>query len=157
MPASPTNAAHHTAHDTANDAARRACEEVVVRFTAHFDAREHEQMEQYFATDGVWSRRDGDIRGIEQLRASMAKRASNNVVRHVISNLRSQLLSADRAVVDCYVTVFRHVFADGEKSPAPMGLPFVMGSYRDELVRQTSGEWKISDRQSSIDFASKQS
>lgn len=138
-----------------DDTARRACEEAVIRFTAHFDAREHEQMEQYFATDALWSRRDGDIRGIEQLRATMAKRGSNNIVRHVITNLRTQLLSPERAVVDCYVTVFRHVFAEGEKPPAPMGLPFVMGSYRDELVRQKSGDWMISKRHSSIDFASK--
>jgi hypothetical protein len=142
--------------DAANEFARRACEDVVIRFTAHFDAREHAQMEEYFATDGLWSRRDGDIRGIEQLRASMAKRASNSVVRHVITNMRTELLSPERAVVDSYVTVFRHVFAEGENPPAPMGPISVMGRYRDELVRQQSGEWMISERHSSIDFESRQ-
>jgi hypothetical protein len=144
--------------DSAADAlVRRACEDVVIRFMAHFDAREHEEMEQYFAADALWSRRDGDIRGIEQLRASMAQRAPNSVVRHVITNMRTQLTSQDHAVVDSYVTVFRHVFAEGGRPPAPMGPVSVMGRYRDELVRQPDGAWVIRERHSSIDFASKPS
>src|SRR5690606_32881458 len=98
---------------------RRACEDVVHRFSAHFDAFEHEEMERYFAPDARWARHDGDIRGLGQLRERMARRPTNTVVRHVITNLRTTMLSPDRAEVESYVLVFRHQFQEGEEPPAP--------------------------------------
>ncbi|SRR5690606_13912412 len=133
---------------------RLACEDVVLRFTAHFDAFEHEEMERYFAPDALWARHDGDICGLNDLRERMARRPANAIVRHMMTNLRTTLLSPGHAVVESYVLVFRHQFPEGGKPPAPLGVPTVMGRYHDRLVR-LDGAWKIMERRSTIDFASK--
>lgn len=130
----------------------KCCEDAILRFTAHFDAGQYREMERYFSVDGIWKRRDGDIEGIEQLRVQMAKRKPDRVMRHVISNVRTTLHSADHATVDSYVTLYMHVYGD-QPAPvqAPLGGPVVVGRYKDEM-RRIDGCWKIQVRQPVHDF-----
>jgi hypothetical protein len=125
-------------------------EDVVIRFTACFDAHDIEGMAQLLADTGVWKRPDGDITGIAELRAFMSRRSSRVFTRHVISNIRATFEN-ESAVVDSYVTVYRHDFADQPALPAPLDGPDVVGRYRDILVNET-GTWKLSVRESIVEF-----
>jgi hypothetical protein len=128
-----------------------ACERVVVRFSAHFDAGEVAAMLKLFARDGVWKRADGDIHGVEQRRAFMERRPPGIFARHVLSNFRTAIVDADHAVVDCYIVVYRYDFADQPVLPAPLESPDLMGTYHTTLVRE-SGAWKIASHAATIEF-----
>ncbi len=125
-------------------------EDVVIRFTACFDAHDIEGMVQLFADTGVWVRPDGDVAGIGALRTFMDHRPAGVFTRHVISNMRSTVAN-DRAVVESYVTVYRHDFAGQPALPAPLSGPDVVGRYRDVLVNE-NGTWKLLLRESIIEF-----
>ena len=127
------------------------CQETVIRFTSHFDAGEHAAMEDYFAPDGVWRRADGDVVGLEQLRAFLARRGTALLARHLLSNLRTTVHANDRATVDSYVTAYRAVAPAAPGTAVALGLPFLLGRYRDELVLE-AGQWRIARRELVVDF-----
>lgn len=129
-----------------------ACQDVVIRFTSHFDAQEYGAMEQYFAPDGVWKRGDGDLTGIAGLREGLLRRSPHILVRHLLSNLRTQLLTPDDAVVDAYFVAYReHRSGLNTAVPAPLTQPVLIGRYSDKLRRYPEG-WRIYFRQAQIDF-----
>ncbi|MEO7242220.1 MAG: nuclear transport factor 2 family protein [Variovorax sp.] len=124
-----------------------ACQDAVLRFTAHFDNGEYREMEIFFAPHGIWKRPDGDIVGIAAMRERMAALKNDWVMRHVITNLRTSVIDADHAHVDSYFTVYMHVFgSEPVTRPAPLSGPASVGRYHDELVR-VDGAWKIALRQ----------
>lgn len=127
------------------------CTDVVLRFTAAFDDGDLARMQRHFAPDGVWQRHDGAVQGHDGLAALMAGRPAGIFVRHVLSNLRTELLSPAQAVVDAYVTVYRHDFPGAKALPAPLPGPDTVARYRDTLQLQ-DGAWRIARRQVSIDF-----
>ena len=129
------------------------CERAVIGFTVAFDLGDLDRMVQLFAADGVWHRRDGAISGVDQLRQFMQVRSPTLLVRHVLSNLSTTLLSDSHAVVDSYVTVYRHDGAQGSAAPrpAPLHSPNLVGRFRDE-VRRTEHGWQLSSRAVTIDF-----
>lgn len=129
----------------------RQCELVVVAFTTAFDAGDHEEMMRNMAPDGIWKRLDGEIRGHEALTAFMADRPEGLLVRHVLSNMRTHLSSATRAVVHSYVTAYRHESSRRLNAPAPLVGPHVVGRYRDELCL-VDGSWKLACRHVYVDF-----
>ena len=131
-----------------------ACERAVLEFTHGFDLGDFDAMARHFAPDGVWQRHDGDLVGLEALARFMRARHPGLFVRHVLSNLRTTVLSEDRAVVDSYVTVYRCDFADAPRLPAPLAGPNVVGRYRDELTRNACG-WQLARREVRIDFKQK--
>lgn len=128
-----------------------ACEQAVLAFTHGFDLNDIDTMARHFAPDGVWKRHDGDLVGIDALRRFMQARDPRIFVRHVLTNLRTVLLPGDQAVVDSYVTVYRHDFAGAPQRPAPLAGPNVMGRYRDQLALGEVG-WQLVQREVQIDF-----
>lgn len=140
-----------TACASTDIATQLACQETVLRFTAHFDAQEYDLMEGYFSADGIWRRLEGDVVGLEGLRQFLASRPPNIFVRHLISNLRTTVLSVGQAQVDSYLVAYRHDFSGPPQLPAPLDSPLLIGRYQDEL-RQVDGTWKIQVRQVHIDF-----
>lgn len=129
----------------------RECEDVVIRFTTHFDAQQYAEMEQYFAADGVWRRKDGDLVGIEGLRAGLQKRDRSVIVRHLLTNMRTTRISYQRAVVESYFVAYREVRKSDATGSLPLPSPVLIGRYADELSL-VDGEWKISFRQAQVDF-----
>ncbi|AJC22887.1 nuclear transport factor 2 family protein [Pandoraea pulmonicola] len=127
------------------------CQWVVIDFTAAFDDGNHEEMVRNMAPDGIWKRADGEIRGHDALRTFMARRPAGLLVRHVLSNLRTRLVSPEDAIVESYVTAYRHESPQRLDAPAPLPGPHVVGRYRDEL-RLVDGEWKLACRQVYVDF-----
>ena len=126
-----------------------ACERVVLRFTAAFDASDLDGMMAEFAPDGVWRRQEGTLRGHDGLRALMGGRPPGLLVRHVITNLR--VTSAGPGAAECksYVTVYRH--DGGGAKPAPLSQPALVGSYHDTL-RKVDGTWLLSGRSVAVDL-----
>lgn len=128
-----------------------ACERVILRFTAAFDANDLEGMLTEFAPDGVWCRQNGVIHGHDGLRAMMAVRPPGLLVRHVITNLRVEAMAPGSARCASYVTVYRH--DNGGEPPAPLVRPSLVGGYHDVLT-QNGQDWLLSGRSVSIDFKS---
>lgn len=133
----------------ASQADLQPCIQSVIDFTTGFDLHDGDAMLRHFARDGVWVRQDREIAGIEALREFIRQRPRHVLVRHVLSNLRARLLSTDSAVVECYVTVYRH--DGGGASPAPLAGPELLARYADRMVLE-EGVWKIAHRQALIDF-----
>jgi hypothetical protein len=127
------------------------CADTVVRFTAAFDEGDLARMQEHFAPDGVWQRHDGVWTGHPGLAALMEGRDEGIFVRHVLSNFRTTWLSATRASVDSYVTVYRHDFPADRRLPAPLRGPDTLARYRDELMF-VNGSWQIALRQVHVDF-----
>jgi len=130
------------------------CQQVVLRFTAHFDAAEHREMEKYFAPDGVWYQARGPIHGHEQLRERMAALPTDQVMRHVLTNLRTTLAGSDEAIVDSYFTVYlqkRPAGADASSSPVSTPGPRNIGRYRD-VLRRREGRWLLFERRVMFDL-----
>lgn len=127
------------------------CERRVIRFMADFDSQHYEKASELFAPDGVWHRPDGDIQGRENFLSRMAQRPRGLLVRHVITNLRSQRIDQITVKVESYVTVYRHDFEHEISYPASLSGPVVMGRYTD-VLKQTHGTWMIQDKSVSIDF-----
>ena len=120
------------------------CSQVVLRFTAHFDAGEHAEMETYFAPDGVWFQARGPIYGRIELRERMASMPANQLMRHVLTNIRPTIVGTDLAVVDSYFTVYLQTTSTGELPVTTSG-PRNVGRYHDVLKR-VEGRWLVAER-----------
>lgn len=126
-----------------------ACERVVLRFTAAFDASDLDGMLAEFAPDGAWQRQEGAVRGHDGLRALMAGRPPGLLVRHVITNMRVATAGAGSATCMSYVTVYRH--DHGGAKPVPLGQPALVGVYHD-VLRKAEQTWLLSGRSVSVDL-----
>ena len=128
-----------------------ACERTVLRFTAAFDEGDLGGMLAEFAPDGVWRRPDGSVvEGHAGVRTLMATLRPTVSFRHIVTNLRVAMATADQATCVSYVTVYMH---DGEcdGGPAPLDAPVLVGRYHDEL-RRAGTSWVISARRVAVDF-----
>lgn len=129
-----------------------ACERVVLDFMAHFDAGDAASAAALFAPDGRWQRADGLLQGREALERLIKARKPSTVVRHVMTNLRTQVVTEDRAVVSAYVLLFKHEAASGEPVfPVPLDGVAGFGRYVDELRRTDQG-WLIEAKSSIAEF-----
>ena len=126
-----------------------ACERVVLRFTAAFDASDLGGMLAEFAPNGIWQRQEGTVRGHDGLRVLMAARPPGLLVRHVITNMRVAPAGPGSATCTSYVTVYRH--DHGGAKPAPLGQPTLVGVYHD-LLGKAEQTWLLSGRSVSVDF-----
>jgi SnoaL-like domain len=127
------------------------CQQTLVDFMGHFDMDEFSAMEPYLTEDATWVRADGVLLGREGLRAWAAKRPPGILVRHVLSNFRCKRISDTEVHVDSYAMVFRKDLAEGEKPPASMAGPVLMGRYAD-VMRCVNGHWLIAHKSVVIDF-----
>ena len=126
-----------------------ACERVVLRFTAAFDASDLNGMLAEFAPDGVWQRQEGAVRGHDGLHALMAGRPPGLLVRHVITNMRVAPAGTKSATCTSYVTVYRH--DHGGVKPVPLVQPALVGTYHD-VLHKTEETWLLSGRSVSVDL-----
>ncbi len=126
-----------------------ACERVVLRFTAAFDAGDLEGMLAEFSQDGVWQRQDGSVAGHAGLQDLMANRSPDLLVQHVISNMRVALTGPGKASCTSYVTVYRD--DDGGPRPVPLRQPALVGIYHDQL-RKAGEVWQLAGRRVAVDF-----
>jgi hypothetical protein len=136
--------------------ARESCRDTLAQYTHAGDRFLLEEFAAAFCEDGVL-----EIRGSEPItgRAAIIERfggrssatsarqtareqppgAARRVVRHNVTNIRFEALSAHEAIVSSYFTVFTEVGADH------------MGRYRDRLV-PVGERWLIAHRFVSTDW-----
>ena len=127
------------------------CQQNLIEFMGHFDLDEFGAMEAYLAPDAVWVRADGVLHGTADLRAWAAKRQPGILVRHVLSNFRCRAISNTEVHVDSYCMVFRKDMQPGDKTPASMAGPVLMGRYED-VMRKVNGRWLIAHKSVQLDF-----
>src|SRR5215472_8318781 len=85
----------------------RACERLVLDFAYYSDHQEYEALAALFATEGVMHRPSGDpITGREAILQAYRARPAGRMTRHVCSNMRITVESADRARGITYAVVY---------------------------------------------------
>ena len=114
--------------DTASE---RACERLVLDFAYFSDRRDYESLADLFVTDGAMIRPSGDpLIGREAIIESYQSRGAGRITRHVCTNIRITLESANRPEAHF-----------GIKADARQ----LIGEFEDEFVRTTEG-WRIESR-----------
>ena len=132
-------------------AAELACGRLVNEYCYAVDDCDVDRFVGVFTDDGVWQR-DAQLifSGREQLRAFFVSRRENVVTMHVCSNLRVNVIDAQRAEGRSYLTVFR---SDRSADPQrmPPALPELVAECFDNYQRTAAG-WRIARRVTTLRF-----
>ena len=116
----------------------RACERLVLDFAYYSDHQEYESLANLFATDGSMHRPNGDpLTGYDAILQAYRSRPAGRVTRHVCSNIRITVHSADRARGITYAVVYS---ANGNEKAEER-----IGEFEDEFVRTPEG-WRFAVR-----------
>jgi hypothetical protein len=112
----------------------RACERLVVDFAYFSDRREYDLLGALFVADGTMTRPSGNVlAGREAIVRSYKATPVERVSRHVCSNIRIVVESADQARGLTYAVVYSI-----NANPR-------VGEFEDEFLRTADG-WRISTR-----------
>ncbi len=136
----------------------RECERLVTLYCHYVDHGEAARIVDLFSVDGVFTA-PGVVtlsgRGeLEEGLGQRQERSATRTARHVCNNLLIDVLDEDNATGVVYVTVYRHdrKKAESAGAVAPIGLPLMVGEYRDRFVR-TDGGWRIAHREVAASFS----
>ena len=120
-------------------AIERACERLVLDFAYFSDHREYEPLSQLCAADGIMKRPSGDpVVGREAILQGYRSRPAGRMTRHVCSNIRITVESADKARGFTYAVVYS---ATGDEKAEER-----IGEFEDQFVRTSPG-WRFASRQ----------
>lgn len=129
-------------------AIEHACERLVLDWVDLNDRQDYEGLAALFTENGTMVRPNGDsLTGREAILKSYQSRPGGRITRHICTNIRITVESADRARGLSYAIVY---------SAAPAGPPAshfgfeaeprrLVGEFEDEFVR-TPGGWRIQTR-----------
>lgn len=129
----------------------RACSRLVLRAAEHADHQRPAELAALFAPDAVLNRPNAEpLRGREAIREAYAQRPANRITRHVVTNIRVEVLSA----VDARATSVVLLWAgSSDDAPGPRGRPAcagqVLGEFDDRFVLTPEG-WRIASRTASF-------
>lgn len=135
----------------------RACERLVTRYCHYVDHGEAARIADLFAENGVFTAPGVvTLAGRDELRAGLGRRQEQSTTRtsrHVCNNLLVTVEDPDNASGTVYVTLYRHDRGEEEDADAtaPLGLPLMLGEYRDRFVRTDEG-WRIAHREVAVAF-----
>jgi hypothetical protein len=112
----------------------RACERLVVDFAYFSDHREYESLAALFTENSTMTRPSGTVlAGREAIVRSYMATPAERVTRHICTNIRIAVESADRARGMTYAAVY-----------STNGNPRI-GEFEDEFLRTAEG-WRIGSR-----------
>ncbi|MBL0421919.1 nuclear transport factor 2 family protein [Ramlibacter sp. AW1] len=121
-----------------------ACTRLCIDFCNHIDARRYNEWLDLFTEDGVLDRMGTPVTGRAGLAAFLQARPAMVETRHLCTNVRVELTSADEATGFCYALFFQGT-SDGPGGPATAtGAPGVV-EYHDRYRRTPQG-WRIQER-----------
>jgi hypothetical protein len=84
--------------------------------------------------------------GLQAIMAGQAQwRESGVVMRHVCTNFTIDVVDENHAAGICYLTVYRHEPLSEPPAATPPSLPFSVGEFHDQFVKQ-DGAWLIKSR-----------
>jgi uncharacterized protein (TIGR02246 family) len=126
----------------------RACARLVLDFVDRSDQRDHEGLAALFAPDACLVRPNGEsLIGRAAILESYRSRPAGRITRHICTNVRITVLSAERARGISYAVVYsanENAPPDGHfgvKADARR----LVGEFEDEFVRTTDG-WRFANR-----------
>ena len=124
-------------------AIERACERLVLDFAYYSDRKEYESLAQLFAADGMIQRPGAEqalvpIVGREAIIRAYSARPADRMTRHVCSNIRITVESANRAHGITYAVVYSATGNDKAEER--------IGEFEDQFVRTSEG-WRFAVRQ----------
>jgi hypothetical protein len=124
------------------------------RFFHQLDEGRYEAMLAQFTDDGRWLRQGKWLEGREQIGATLAARPAGVATRHVMSNGYITELSADRAVLEAYMTAYRYpagraATADAPRIAGPLRLNLVSTVFR----RDAGHDWRIAEQRMTAEIA----
>ena len=129
-------------------AIERECERLVLDFVFFSDHQQPEALSQLFADDGVMHRPSGDsLIGRDAIHKSYQSRPQGRLTRHICTNIRITVDSADRARGLSYAVIYsanlsRPAYAHFGIETDPRHL---VGEFEDEFVRTPEG-WRFAVR-----------
>ena len=125
----------------------RACERLVLDFAHFSDHQEYESLAGLFAADGVMQRPNGDaLVGYDAILKAYRARPAGRITRHICSNVRIAVESADRARGMTYAVVYSANASDQENGHFGHKLEQqLVGEFEDEFVRTPDG-WRFALR-----------
>lgn len=116
------------------------CQQLLLTFMQMLDCGNAEGAAALLAPNARWNRQGQVIDGAAAIRAVIAGRAPNRVVRHHLCNLVVTLRSCDSASAKAYYAAYLH---EGAPGVASISGPERVGDYHAEFVRTAAG-WRVS-------------
>ena len=127
----------------------QACRRLVLDFARYNDDLDHARLADLFVDDCIFARPldpQYPYHGRAAVHAIFRDRAPR-LTRHVMTNIRIQVDSHDRAHGNSYVTMISSPNAD--RSAPREGEGIFFGAFDDVFVRTTAG-WKFKERHGSV-------
>ena len=130
----------------------RACARVVIESAAANDHRRWAELAALYTVEGVVVRPNGQrLEGREAIEAAYAAGSPERVTRHLCTNLRVDVESAESARVTTTVLIVAGVRTDD--ADVTFGVVsnehHMVGQFVDRMVRTVQG-WRIAERQASL-------
>jgi len=124
----------------------RACERLSIAYAYHVDFGDYDAFADLFAIDGVLEA-GRPSNGREALRTGIKKSRSPLLrSRHVLTNVRIEVVDADHATGVTYLSLYRWVCDEAQPDgPLPLAGPAGVGHYQDRFVRTAEG-WRFAHR-----------
>lgn len=126
----------------------RTCEQLVLEAVACTDANQAQGLAALFADDAVLVRPGGvALQGRAAILQAYAARPADRITRHLVSNIRFHLVTAEQARATSYVQVWSGSMADeaGALGRPARQAPSV-GEF-DDSFRRVDGRWMIARRE----------
>lgn len=126
----------------------QACQDLLLQAAACADANDADALSQLFSEDAQLLRPGAELlSGREAIRAAYAQRSPDRISRHLLSNMRVDIESPNRARVHSQVLLWTGSRTDEQ---TPQGRPAqgrqLLGEFKDELLRDAQGRWLIQRR-----------
>jgi hypothetical protein len=126
--------------------AEHACERLVHSYANWLDVYDYDRFMTLWTDDAQWVIYGNEMRGLAQIRATLAGRPKDMAIRHVTTNVVIDVTGPDRAQGQCYATAYR-ALGCLETRPAPLTLPRFLVDYRDWFERDPVRGWFFSRRE----------
>jgi hypothetical protein len=126
----------------------RICERLVLDFVDHGDRQDYAALAALFASDATLVRPNGEaLAGAAAILKSYQSRPAGRITRHICTNIRITVLSAERARGFSYAVVYSA--KANEPAEAHFGVRaderVLIGEFDDEFVRTPEG-WRFAKR-----------
>lgn len=130
--------------------AERDCRALIMSYAQAVNESDLDAFTELFAPDGLWQRPGQPaLVGRPAIRAFMASRPTDRVLRHVNGGARIRIQDEDHAYAISQTAVYE--CARASELPAPMTGPHMIVEYRDWFERRADG-WRIAQRDTLIVF-----
>ena len=131
------------------------CRQLALRFTAHNDRQEWDEMCSLLTENATFARPtdpDNPLKGRAAIQAAYEARATDRITRHICTNMIITAMSPSQASG----TMYALLYAGSTGNPADLGLVAdgrqLVGEFADDYVLTEDG-WRIDSRRGRIIFS----